>query len=209
MPAPHNTCSCKDRPSQPLNPMHRAWVRHRPPAHETFHATAPCFPPPTYTMRRASSVEWFAEECRRTTGDVLETVSPDRRMLTIKQPVRSLTGGGWASGVHMLGAVHCSYLCWRAYLLGRSLSTNSTPGAQRACAASLVPAGFSTQWWLWGRPASYRRSCCAWLLLTHGGCDALWHPAGGRGGRDHALELPYVHDHPQGGPCTRSGLHGE
>lgn len=38
---------------------------------------------------RAASVEWFAEEARRVTGDVLETVGRDRRMLTIKQPVRA------------------------------------------------------------------------------------------------------------------------
>lgn len=33
------------------------------------------------------SVEWFAEECRRVTGDILETVSRDRMMLTLKQPI--------------------------------------------------------------------------------------------------------------------------
>jgi acyl-CoA reductase-like NAD-dependent aldehyde dehydrogenase len=32
-------------------------------------------------------VEWFAAECRRVTGDVLETVDRGKRMLTIKQPV--------------------------------------------------------------------------------------------------------------------------
>mmetsp|Transcript_11098 Transcript_11098/g.19328 ORF Transcript_11098/g.19328 Transcript_11098/m.19328 type:complete len:550 (+) Transcript_11098:46-1695(+) len=35
----------------------------------------------------AASVEWFAEECKRTTGDVLEPGSRDRRMVTLKQPV--------------------------------------------------------------------------------------------------------------------------
>lgn len=33
------------------------------------------------------SVEWFAEEGRRVTGDVLETINRDRRLLTLKQPV--------------------------------------------------------------------------------------------------------------------------
>jgi acyl-CoA reductase-like NAD-dependent aldehyde dehydrogenase len=32
-------------------------------------------------------VEWFAAECRRVTGDVLETVDRGRRMVTLKQPV--------------------------------------------------------------------------------------------------------------------------
>ena len=36
---------------------------------------------------RVASIEWFAEEGRRVTGDVLQTVHPDRRMITIKQPV--------------------------------------------------------------------------------------------------------------------------
>eukprot|EP00882_Tetradesmus_deserticola_P002436 GHRQ01002597.1.p1 GENE.GHRQ01002597.1~~GHRQ01002597.1.p1 ORF type:complete len:425 (+),score=192.10 GHRQ01002597.1:205-1479(+) len=35
----------------------------------------------------AASVEWFAAECRRVTGDVLETVDRGRRMITLKQPV--------------------------------------------------------------------------------------------------------------------------
>ena len=34
-----------------------------------------------------ASIEWFAEECRRITGDVLQTVHNDRRMLVVKQPV--------------------------------------------------------------------------------------------------------------------------
>ncbi|MEW5304155.1 MAG: hypothetical protein WDW36_006786 [Sanguina aurantia] len=34
-----------------------------------------------------SSVEWFAEEGRRITGDIFETVSRDKRMITLKQPV--------------------------------------------------------------------------------------------------------------------------
>jgi succinate-semialdehyde dehydrogenase/glutarate-semialdehyde dehydrogenase len=38
-------------------------------------------------LRRVASIEWFAEEARRVTGDILQTVHPDRRMLTIKQPV--------------------------------------------------------------------------------------------------------------------------
>ena len=33
------------------------------------------------------SVEWFAEECRRVTGDILEPVGRDRRMLVLKQPI--------------------------------------------------------------------------------------------------------------------------
>lgn len=32
-------------------------------------------------------MEWFAEEGRRICGDVLETVSRDRRMITLKQPI--------------------------------------------------------------------------------------------------------------------------
>lgn len=32
-------------------------------------------------------MEWFAEECRRVTGDVLETVNRNKRMLVLKQPV--------------------------------------------------------------------------------------------------------------------------
>lgn len=35
----------------------------------------------------AASVEWFAEECRRVTGDVFETVDRGRRMLALRQPV--------------------------------------------------------------------------------------------------------------------------
>jgi acyl-CoA reductase-like NAD-dependent aldehyde dehydrogenase len=35
----------------------------------------------------AASAEWFAAECRRVTGDVLETVDRSRRMITLKQPV--------------------------------------------------------------------------------------------------------------------------
>ncbi|MCO4758437.1 MAG: NAD-dependent succinate-semialdehyde dehydrogenase [Oceanospirillaceae bacterium] len=35
----------------------------------------------------ASYIEWFAEEAKRSYGDVLPTVSDDRRLLTIKQPV--------------------------------------------------------------------------------------------------------------------------
>jgi acyl-CoA reductase-like NAD-dependent aldehyde dehydrogenase len=35
----------------------------------------------------AASVEWFAAECRRVTGDVLETVDRGKRMITLKQPV--------------------------------------------------------------------------------------------------------------------------
>ncbi len=40
-----------------------------------------------FWLRRVASIEWFAEEAKRTCGDVLETVSPDRRMLVLKQPV--------------------------------------------------------------------------------------------------------------------------
>lgn len=36
---------------------------------------------------RASSIEWFAEEGRRVTGDIFATVQNERRMLAIKQPV--------------------------------------------------------------------------------------------------------------------------
>ena len=35
----------------------------------------------------AGSIEWFAEQCRRVDGDVLQTVHPDRRMIVLKQPV--------------------------------------------------------------------------------------------------------------------------
>jgi len=35
----------------------------------------------------ASFIEWFAEEAKRTYGDVIPTVANDRRLLTIKQPV--------------------------------------------------------------------------------------------------------------------------
>ncbi|KAJ9534870.1 hypothetical protein QJQ45_029560, partial [Haematococcus lacustris] len=35
----------------------------------------------------AGSVEWFAEECKRVTGDVLEPSNRDRRMVVLKQPV--------------------------------------------------------------------------------------------------------------------------
>ncbi|CAL5223342.1 g5844 [Coccomyxa viridis] len=35
----------------------------------------------------ASSIEWFAEEGRRVTGDIFATVQNERRMLAIKQPV--------------------------------------------------------------------------------------------------------------------------
>ena len=35
----------------------------------------------------ASYIEWFAEEAKRSYGDVIPTVSDDRRLLTIKQPV--------------------------------------------------------------------------------------------------------------------------
>lgn len=36
---------------------------------------------------RAASIEWFAEECRRVNGDVLQTVSGSSRPVVIKQPV--------------------------------------------------------------------------------------------------------------------------
>lgn len=36
---------------------------------------------------RVASIEWFAEECRRVSGDVLQTVSPSNRPVVIKQPV--------------------------------------------------------------------------------------------------------------------------
>ena len=35
----------------------------------------------------ASFIEWFAEEAKRTYGDVIPTVSGDRRLLVIKQPI--------------------------------------------------------------------------------------------------------------------------
>lgn len=35
----------------------------------------------------AGSVDWFASECRRVTGDVLETVDRSKRMMVLKQPV--------------------------------------------------------------------------------------------------------------------------
>ena len=35
----------------------------------------------------ASFIEWFAEECKRTYGDIVPTVSNDRRQLVIKQPI--------------------------------------------------------------------------------------------------------------------------
>lgn len=38
-------------------------------------------------VRSVASIEWFAEECRRVTGDVLQTVHNDRRMIVLKQPV--------------------------------------------------------------------------------------------------------------------------
>lgn len=38
-------------------------------------------------MCRVASVEWFAEEGRRITGEVLETISRNRRMITMKQPI--------------------------------------------------------------------------------------------------------------------------
>ena len=38
-------------------------------------------------MYGASFVEWFAEEAKRVYGDVIPTVSNDRRLLTIKQPI--------------------------------------------------------------------------------------------------------------------------
>ena len=34
-----------------------------------------------------ASIEWFAEECRRVSGDVLQTVSASNRPVVIKQPV--------------------------------------------------------------------------------------------------------------------------
>ena len=33
------------------------------------------------------SIEWFAEEAKRVTGDVLEPPTKDRRFLVLKQPV--------------------------------------------------------------------------------------------------------------------------
>ena len=35
----------------------------------------------------ASFIEWFAEEGKRAYGDVIPTVSPDRRLLVVKQPI--------------------------------------------------------------------------------------------------------------------------
>jgi succinate-semialdehyde dehydrogenase/glutarate-semialdehyde dehydrogenase len=34
-----------------------------------------------------ASIEWFAEECRRITGDVLQTPDNSKRLVTVKQPV--------------------------------------------------------------------------------------------------------------------------
>ncbi len=39
----------------------------------------------------ASYIEWFAEEARRSYGDVIPTTGSDRRMITIKQPVGVVT----------------------------------------------------------------------------------------------------------------------
>eukprot|EP00879_Flechtneria_rotunda_P002344 GHRR01002539.1.p1 GENE.GHRR01002539.1~~GHRR01002539.1.p1 ORF type:complete len:546 (+),score=169.25 GHRR01002539.1:2001-3638(+) len=35
----------------------------------------------------AASVEWFAEECKRVNGDLLETLDRNKRMIVLKQPV--------------------------------------------------------------------------------------------------------------------------
>ena len=42
---------------------------------------------PLPPLCRAASVEWFAEECKRSAGDIFEPTGPNRRMITIKQPV--------------------------------------------------------------------------------------------------------------------------
>jgi hypothetical protein len=55
------------------------------------HAPPPPPPPPRLLRpvpaRSAGSVDWFASECRRVRGDVLETVDRCKRMLVLKQPV--------------------------------------------------------------------------------------------------------------------------
>ena len=40
-----------------------------------------------YFVCRVASIEWFAEECRRVSGDVLQPVSATNRPIVIKQPV--------------------------------------------------------------------------------------------------------------------------
>lgn len=35
----------------------------------------------------ASFIEWFAEQCKRTNGDVIPSPSPDKRLMVIKQPI--------------------------------------------------------------------------------------------------------------------------
>ena len=39
--------------------------------------------------RRVGSIEWFAEEAKRVSGDVLEPPSKDKRFIVLKQPVGS------------------------------------------------------------------------------------------------------------------------
>lgn len=53
----------------------------------TFECGKPLHESKAEIVSGAASVEWFAEECRRVCGDVLETVGRDRRMITLKQPV--------------------------------------------------------------------------------------------------------------------------
>ena len=36
---------------------------------------------------RVASIEWFAEECKRLYGDLLQTVSPTHRPVVMKQPI--------------------------------------------------------------------------------------------------------------------------
>jgi hypothetical protein len=43
--------------------------------------------PALSTPRRLGSVEWFAEEVKHNTGDLLEPSNRDRRMVVLKQPV--------------------------------------------------------------------------------------------------------------------------
>lgn len=42
---------------------------------------------PARPSRRVASIEWFAEECKRVEGDILQTVDNGRRQIVLRQPL--------------------------------------------------------------------------------------------------------------------------
>ena len=90
-----------------------------------------------------SSIEWFAEECRRVTGDILQTVHPDRRMLVVKQPV----------------GVVAAITPWCARLISQQLSGGMYQGPGKGCSPAPTLAGMPAA-------SQYDSSCPGACLIT-------------------------------------------